>query len=97
MQYRLRTLVILMAIVPPLASSPYWIVSSGWTVHSGAGVMSAISYAATVLLLARVFQTSNHLIREPPKDSPLLSAALITAIVTVATLLLFFLTRVDPK
>jgi len=96
MQYRLRTLTIVLALGPPLATCPWWIAKSGWTVHSAAGAVVVLSYPVAVLLVAAQFRRiSRDGLRERPKYSPLSLAAIVTAGTAAAACLVFFCTLLD--
>lgn len=98
MRFRLSTLMIVLALGPPLATCPWWFEKSGWTVHSAAGAVAVATYPIAVLLLAAQFRRlPRHWLQEPPKYTSLALATIIFAALAAAACLVFFLTPADRK
>ena len=103
-RYKLRTLLIRLAVGPPLlaiiwnrelllASQPPE--TQREVLHNLAGRIAIVSYPVAVLLLASVFRTMRHW-WQPPKKTPLTWAAIAVSALAASCVLMYFLTFPPP-
>jgi hypothetical protein len=95
MRFDLRSLMILAAIIPPLATMPWWINHPKWSVHQAAGAFSIASYSLALLALAGVYWNTPNW-RRPPKKTPLVWLAIAASIVSAAAAFVYFITFPRP-
>jgi hypothetical protein len=95
MRFDLRSLMILMAVGPPLATVPWWISDPKWNLHEASGALSILTYSLAVLGLAGVYWHTRDW-RRPPRKTPLLWAAMGASIVSAGAGLAFFTTLPPP-
>jgi hypothetical protein len=104
LRYQLRTLMILLAVGPPLLAviwnrelllAPKPPGTELEALHNLAGRIACVSYPVAVILLGTMLRTMRHW-WQPPKKTPLTWAALAAAGLAASFVLVYFLTFPPP-